>query len=534
LSEGISMSSDGRVVGTTNQSGIPLEPFYTAAPVEPPLPGTFPYTRGIHREMYRERLWTMRQYAGFATAAESNTRFRYLLERGQHGLSVAFDLPTQLGYDSDAPRAAGEVGKVGVAIDAVADMETLLDGVPLDKVTVSMTINAPAAILLAMLLVVARRRGIAWDALGGTVQNDILKEYVARGTYIFPPRPSMRLVTDVMSFCAQHVPQWNTISISGYHIREAGSSALQEIAFTLSNAKAYLGAAQAAGLDVDSVAPRVSFFWNAHNDFFEEIAKYRAARTLWAQIVRDEFGGRDPRSATMRFHAQTGGSTLTAQEPDNNVVRVAVQALAAVLGGTQSLHTNGKDEALGLPTQAAAQLALRTQQIIGYESGVADVVDPLAGSYYVETLTAALVDRARRLIAEVDALGGSVAAIESGWMQDRIADSAYRAQQSVERGETVIVGVNRFADPDADLVQTPFQEIDPAVEREQIERVRSYRAARDNGKAIQMLEHVRRAASSSENLVPHLVEALDAGATIGEICDALRSIFGMYGGEAVA
>src|ERR1700735_1625618 len=432
-----------------NASGIPIEAVYDAVegtPHDLGEPGVFPYGRGIYAGMYRGRLWTMRQYAGFATAAESNARYRYLLERGQTGLSVAFDLPTQLGYDSDAPAARGEVGKVGVAIDTVADMETLLDGVPLDRVTVSMTINAPAAILLALLLAVARRRGVPFERLGGTVQNDVLKEYVARGTYIYPPKPSMRLVTDVMSYCAREVPQWNAISVSGYHIREAGATAVQEIAFTLANGKAYLAAAREAGIVLDDVAPRISFFWNAHNDFFEEIAKFRAARYLWAHITRDEFGCRDPRSHMLRFHTQTGGSTLTAQEPENNVVRVTLQALAAVLGGTQSLHTNGKDEALALPTAESAKVALRTQQIIGYESGVTDVVDPLAGSYYVETLTTELIRAARSGIEEIDAMGGSIAAIESGWMQAQIADSAYFAQQAIERGERGVVGVNKFVE----------------------------------------------------------------------------------------
>src|SRR5579862_9518357 len=445
-----------------NSSGIPLKPAYDRTegrPHDPGEPGEFPYLRGVRKDMYRGRLWTMRQYAGFATAAESNARYRYLLERGTTGLSVAFDLPTQLGYDSDAPQARGEVGKVGVAIDSVADMEELLDGVPLDRVTVSMTINAPASILLALLLAVARRRGISFDKLGGTVQNDVLKEYVARGTYIYPPKPSMRLVTDVMSYCARQVPQWNSISISGYHIREAGSTAVEEIAFTLSNGKAYLEAARQAGIKLDDVAPRISFFWNAHNDFFEEIAKFRAARYLWAKIVRDDFGSADPRSQMLRFHTQTGGSTLTAQEPDNNVVRVTLQALAAVLGGTQSLHTNGKDEALALPTAESAKLALRTQQIIAYESGVADVVDPLAGSYYVETLTNELIERARAQIAEVDAMGGSIAAIESGWMQARIADSAYAAQKAIERGDQVVVGVNRFAERESDA-PIPLQRVE--------------------------------------------------------------------------
>jgi methylmalonyl-CoA mutase N-terminal domain/subunit len=514
-----------------NGSGIPLQPIYDG--IEGTRhdlgePGAFPYTRGIRADMYRGRLWTMRQYAGFATAAESNERYRYLLARGQTGLSVAFDLPTQLGYDSDAPQARGEVGKVGVAIDTIDDMETLFDGIPLDHVTVSMTINAPASILLAMVLAVARRRGIAFAKLGGTIQNDVLKEYVARGTYIYPPEPSMRLVTDVMAYCAREVPQWNTISISGYHIREAGSTAVEEIAFTLSNAKAYLRAARAAGIDLDSIAPRISFFWNAHNDFFEEVAKFRAARYLWAHITRDEFGCTDPRSQMLRFHAQTGGSTLTAQEPDNNVVRVTLQALAAVLGGTQSLHTNGKDEALALPTAASAQLALRTQQIIGYESGVADVVDPLAGSYYVESLTNELIGRARDLIAEVDALGGSVEAIESGWMQTRIADSAYTAQQAIERGESVIVGVNAFAQPDNDRVSIPLQRIDARVEHEQIDRLKAVRARRDGVTVETRLTAVRAAAGGRDNLMPHFVEAVDAGATLGEICNVLRDVFGVY------
>jgi methylmalonyl-CoA mutase N-terminal domain/subunit len=514
-----------------NASGIPIEPVYDRVEGEPHdlgEPGSFPYARGIRSDMYRGRLWTMRQYAGFATAAESNARYRYLLERGQTGLSVAFDLPTQLGYDSDAPQARGEIGKVGVAIDSVADMETLLDGIPLDRVTVSMTINAPASILLALLLAVARRRGIPFSTLGGTIQNDVLKEYAARGTYIYPPKPSMRLVTDVMAYCAREVPQWNTISISGYHIREAGSTAVEEIAFTLSNGKAYLRAARDAGIDLDEIAPRISFFWNAHNDFFEEIAKFRAARYLWAHVARDEFGCRNPRSQMLRFHTQTGGSTLTAQEPENNVVRVTLQALAAVLGGTQSLHTNGKDEALALPTSESAKIALRTQQIIGYESGVTDVVDPLAGSYYVESLTNDLIERAGALIAEVDALGGSVAAIESGWMQARIADSAYAAQQAIERGEAVVVGVNKFVDEEASAAALPLQRIDERVGREQIARLQAFRAARDAARVEASLRDVRTAASGSENLMPHFVDAVDAGATLGEICNVLRDVFGVY------
>jgi methylmalonyl-CoA mutase N-terminal domain/subunit len=525
----------GARVRAENDSGIALEPLYDASnrlaaeqALRSGAPGDYPYVRGIRRGGYRGRLWTMRQYAGFATAAESNARYRYLLERGTTGLSVAFDLPTQLGYDSDAALARGEVGRVGVAIDHVCDMETLFDGIPLADVTVSMTINAPASILFAMLLAVARRRGIAFDRLGGTIQNDVLKEYVARGTYIYPPKPSMRLVTDVMAYCAVEVPQWNTISISGYHIREAGSTAVEEIAFTLSNAKAYLRAASAAGLAIDTIAPRISFFWNAHNDFFEEIAKFRAARGLWAAIVRDEFGSQDPRSQMLRFHTQTGGSTLTAQEPDNNVVRVTLQALAAVLGGTQSLHTNGKDEALALPTAESARVALRTQQIIGYESGVADVVDPLAGSYYVEALTAELTQRARALIHEVDELGGSVEAIASGWMQARIADSAYRAQQAIERGAAVVVGVNEFVEPGALGVPMEVMKIDPDIERAQVARLQRYRRERDAAAVAARLAEVGAAARGTENLMPRFVEAVDAGATLGEICDVLRGVFGRH------
>jgi len=517
-------------------SGIPIDPVYDAVKGDAHdlgEPGAFPYGRGLHPSMYRKRLWTMRQYAGFATAAESNARYRYLLERGQTGLSVAFDLPTQLGYDSDAPQARGEVGKAGVAIDSIADMEMLFEGIPLDGVTVSMTINAPASILLALLLVVARRRGIPFEKLGGTVQNDVLKEYVARGTYIYPPRQSMRLVTDVMAYCAREVPQWNAISVSGYHIREAGSTAVEEIAFALANGKAYLLAARAAGIDLDAIAPRMSFFWNAHNDFFEEIAKFRAARYLWAHITRDEFGCADPRSQMLRFHTQTGGSTLTAQEPDNNVVRVTLQALAAVLGGTQSLHTNGKDEALALPTAESAKVALRTQQIVAYESGVADVADPLAGSYYVETLTNELIERAAALIAEVDALGGSIAAIESGWMQSRIADSAYAAQQAIERGDAVVVGVNAFVEPESGQARIPLQRIDERIEREQAERLRAVRAGRDGNAVRRRLEAVRAAAGGRDNLMPHFIEAVDSGATLGEICNVLRDVFGVYHAKEV-
>ncbi|MBC5829502.1 MAG: methylmalonyl-CoA mutase [Candidatus Eremiobacteraeota bacterium] len=512
-----------------NASGIPLSPVYEkiAGAHDDGPPGAFPYLRGIHPEMYRRKLWTMRQYAGFGSATESNRRFRYLLDSGTTGLSVAFDLPTQLGYDSDAPAASGEVGKVGVAIDSIADMEALFAEIPLDRVTVSMTINAPASIILAMLLAVARRRGVSFAQLGGTIQNDVLKEYVARGTYIYPPVPSMRLVTDVMAYCAREVPLWNTISVSGYHIREAGSTAVEEIAFTLANAKAYLQAAQAAGLHADVVAPRMSFFWNAHNDFFEEIAKFRAARYVWAHIARDEFGCKDPRSAMLRFHAQTGGSTLTAQEPDNNVVRVTIQALAAVLGGAQSLHTNGKDEALALPTAESARLALRTQQIIGYESGVADVVDPVGGSYYLETLTDQLIERIRALISQVDARGGSVAAIATGWMQTQISDSAYRAQQAIERAQTVVVGSNRFNDRGEDPAMS-LQRIDPRIEHEQVSRLEHVKALRNSGLVQQRLEDVRRAAAGSENLMPHFIEAVDVGATLGEVCDVLRAVFGVH------
>lgn len=469
----------------------------------------------------------MRQYAGFGTAAESNERYRYLLAAGTTGLSVAFDLPTQLGYDSDALPARGEVGKVGVAIDTIDDIETLFADIPLETVTVSMTINAPAAILLAFVLAVARRRGIAFSTLGGTIQNDVLKEYVARGTYIYPPTPSMRMVTDVMAYCADHVPLWNTISISGYHIREAGSTALQEIAFTLANAKAYVHAAARAGMDVDAIAPRISFFWNAHNDFFEEVAKFRAARAIWAEIVRTEFNARDPKSEMLRFHTQTGGSTLTAQEATNNVVRVTLQAFAAVLGGTQSLHTNGADEALGLPTAEAARVALRTQQIIAYESGVRDVVDPLAGSYYVEALTDALVRDAKALIAEIDERGGAVAVIESGWMQDQISESSYRAQQAIERGDAVVVGVNKFNE-DVGGVQIPIQRVDARVERDQVARLAAFKAARDGVLVAQRLADIRSAAAGTANLMPHFIEAVDAGATLGEICDVLRGVFGTH------
>ncbi|MDQ2817000.1 MAG: methylmalonyl-CoA mutase family protein [Candidatus Eremiobacteraeota bacterium] len=516
------------------ESGVPVKAVYTAADTldldlqSQPKPGEYPFTRGIKPEMYRKRLWTMRQYAGFASARQSNARYRYLLAHGQTGLSVAFDLPTQMGYDSDAPAAAGEVGRTGVAIDTVEDMEILFEDIPIEDVSVSMTINAPASILLALYLAVARRRGIAFDRLAGTSQNDILKEYAARGTYVYPPEPSMRLVVDLMRFCASRVPAWNTISVSGYHIREAGATAAQEIAFTLADARAYLAAAVGAGLNVETVGRRMSFFWNAHNDFFEEICKFRAARAMWAAIVREEFGARTLDAAVMRFHTQTGGSTLTAAEPENNVVRVTLQALAAVLGGTQSLHTNGKDEALALPTEESAKTALRTQQIIAYESGVPDVADPLGGAYYVERLTADLADAAKAIMAEIDSQGGAVAAIENGWMQARIADSAYAAQQLTETGRNVVVGVNRFVDGRTPLRPPPLHKIDAHFEREQTERLREFRARREEAEIHRQLGEIERSARSSAPLMPVFIDAVDAGCTLGEVCDALRRVFGVF------
>ncbi len=518
------------------ESGIEIKPYYGVGDVADlglgtqPAPGEFPYTRGIQKDMYRGRLWTMRQYAGFASAKESNARYRFLRARGQSGLSVAFDLPTQMGMDSDSPRAQGEVGRTGVAICTVEDMEALFDGIPQDEVSVSMTINAPAAVLLAFYLAVARRRSIPFVKLSGTSQNDILKEYAARGTYIYPPTPSMRLVIDLMRYCASDVPNWNTISVSGYHIREAGSTAVQELAFTLANGRAYLRAAVESGLDVDAIAPRMSFFWNAHNNFFEEIAKFRAARTLWAAIVRDEFAAESPKSWLMRFHTQTGGSTLTAQEPDNNVVRVALQALAAVLGGTQSLHTNGKDEALGLPTQASAKLALRTQQIIAHESGVADAGDPLGGSYFIERLTADIAAAASSIMAEVEKRGGAVAAIENGWIQAQIADSAYRAQRRVESGEDTIVGVNAFVDPDASTASGSVEvhRIDPSFERAQRESLAAFRARRNGEHVADRLAQIKRAADSGAPLMPAFIEAVDACCTLGEVCGVLRDVFSAH------
>jgi methylmalonyl-CoA mutase, N-terminal domain len=494
-------------------------------------PGEYPFTRGVRESMYRGRFWTMRQYAGFSTAAESNRRYRYLLERGTTGLSVAFDLPTQIGMDSDDPLARGEVGKVGVAIDSIEDMEILLEEIPLDEISMSMTINAPAAILLAMVLVVAERRGNDWSSLRGTVQNDILKEYAARGTYIFPPRPSLRLVTDMFEFCAEHVPNWNTISISGYHIREAGSTAAEELAFTLANAIEYVGSALERGLLVDDFAPRISFFFNAHNHFLEEVAKFRAARKLWARLMRERFGAKDPRSMMLRFHAQTAGSTLTAQQPENNAVRVAYQALAAVLGGCQSLHTNSRDEALALPTEDSVTLALRTQQILAWETGVADTADPLAGSYAVESLTLELEKQATELIDRIDSMGGALRAIESGWIQNEIAESAYRAQRDLEEDRSVIVGVNRFVEEEPRTL--PLLELDEEIEREQIDRTRAFRTSRDSDpeqaeNARAALHSLTDAAAGDRNLLPPIVDAVRASCTVGEIVRTLRETFGEH------
>jgi len=491
-------------------------------------PGAFPFTRGVQPSMYRGRPWTMRQYAGFADAAESNRRYRYLLSQGVSGLSVAFDLPTQIGYDSDHPLAAGEVGRVGVAIDSIEDMAALFDGIPLDRVSTSMTINATAIILLALYIAVAKRQGVAPSALAGTVQNDILKEYVARGTYIYPPRPSLRIVTDIIAFCDRELPQWNSISISGYHIREAGSTAVQEVAFTLAHATAYVQSAIDAGLDVNTFGQRVSFFFNAHNDFLEEIAKFRAARRLWARRMATRFGATNPRAQQLRFHTQTAGSTLTAQQPDNNIVRVALQALAAVLGGTQSLHCNGKDEALALPTEESATIALRTQQIILHESGVANTVDPVGGSYAIEEMTSRIEREASDLLDQIDRLGGTLAAIEAGYIQQQIQDAAYRAQQAIDSGESVVVGVNKFGDKAAPATATNVFRLDPDIEPRQIERVRAVRADRSQSEWHAALEAVVAAARGTANLVPPIVAAVEARATLGEIADVMRSVFGEH------
>ncbi len=513
-------------------SGIPVERLYVPEVIDDAymeklgFPGEYPYTRGVQPTMYRGRLWTMRQYAGFGSAEETNKRFRYLLEQGQTGLSVAFDLPTQIGYDSDDPMATGEVGKVGVAIDSLEDMETLFEGIPLDRVSTSMTINAPASVLLAMYIAVAEKQGVSSDKLSGTIQNDILKEYIARGTYIFPPKPSMRLITDIFAYCAKHVPKWNTISISGYHIREAGSTAVQEVAFTLADGIAYVEAALQAGLDIDQFAPQLSFFFNGHNNFFEEIAKFRAARRMWARLMRERYGAKNPKSWQFRVHTQTGGSTLTAQQPDNNIVRVTIQALAAVLGGTQSLHTNSRDEALALPTEESARIALRTQQIIAFESGVTDTVDPLAGSYYVEYLTDQIELRALEYMEKIEKMGGAVAAVEAGYMQREIHKQAYETQRKIESGEEKVVGMNCFRlenEPQPELLR-----VDPELGRKQTEKLKALRARRDNARVEQALAQLREAAQGTKNLMPPILECVRRYATIGEICGVLRQVFGEY------
>jgi methylmalonyl-CoA mutase N-terminal domain/subunit len=514
-------------------SGIELKPVYGPDELEgfDPArelgePGREPFTRGIYGEMYRTRLWTMRQYAGMATADETNRRFRYLLEHGQTGLSVAFDLPTQMGLDSDHPRAEGEVGKTGVAIDSIDDMHRLLDGLPLERVSTSMTINATAPILLLLYELVAEEHGIPATELSGTVQNDLLKEYAARGTYIYPPEPSMRLITDLFAYCGERIPKWNTISISGYHMREAGSTAVQEVAFTLANGIAYVQAALDAGLEVDAFAPRLSFFFACHMTFFEEVAKFRAARRMWARTMSERFGARDPKSLMLRTHTQTGGATLTAQQPENNIVRTALEALAAVFGGTQSLHTNSFDEALALPTEHAAKLALRTQQVIGFETGVTSVADPLGGSYLVEALTDEIEDRATAYLEKIDGMGGAVAAIEAGFYQDEIHEAAYAIQEGIESGERVIVGVNRFEDPDERLPD--LQAIDEEEVTRQVERVRALRAGRDDATVRRTLAAVEDAARGTTNLLPPMREALRARATLGEVSDVLRGVFGEY------
>ncbi len=514
-------------------SGIEIRSLYTEGDLDGwdaaerlGLPGEAPFTRGVYPSMYRGRLWTMRQYSGFGDAASTNQRFRFLLEAGQTGLSCAFDLPTQMGYDSDHPRAEGEVGKVGVAIDSIDDMRTLLAGIPLDTVTTSMTINSTAAILLLMYEIVAEEQGVASDRISGTIQNDLLKEYIARGTYVYPPKPSMRIITDIFGYCSENIPRWNTISISGYHIREAGSTAVQEIAFTIANAIAYVQAAIDAGLDVDDFAPRLSFFWNGHNHFFEEVAKFRASRRIWHRVMTERFGAKDPRSAMLRFHTQTGGSTLTAQQPVNNVVRVALQALAAVMGGTQSLHTNGFDEALSLPTEDAARLALRTQQIIGYEAGVTDTPDPLAGSYLVESMTDEIERLAWEYIERIDEMGGAVEAIEAHFQQDEIEQAAYEYTKSIDDDERVIVGLNRFTvdgEPEPDVFP-----IDPSLETSQRERLAAFKANRDMAQVSARLAEVSETARGTGNLLPPMKEALRVGATLGEVSDALREVFGTY------
>ena len=490
------------------------------------FPGQYPFTRGVKPDMYRGKLWTMRQYAGFGTATESNRRYKYLLEQGTTGLSVAFDLCTQIGYDSDHPMSKGEVGKVGVAIDSLEDMEKLFDGISLAEVSTSMTINAPAAILMAMYIAVAEKQGTDRKQLSGTIQNDILKEYFARGTYIFPPLPSMRLIVDTFAFCAEEIPKWNTISISGYHIREAGSTAAQEVGFTLSDGIAYVEAGLKAGLDIDTFGPQLSFFFSAHNDIFEEVAKFRAARRLWAKIMKERFGAKDKRSMMLRFHAQTGGSTLTAQQPDNNIIRVTIQTLAAVLGGTQSLHTNGKDEALGLPTEESARIALRTQQIVAHESGVTTTIDPFAGSYYVETKTTQIEEQASEYIDKIDSQGGMIAAIENGYVQSEIQKSAYKFQQEFEKGDRIVVGVNKFQmEEESDR---KILKVDLFIQEEQIEKIKRLRQNRDNNHVKRVLSDLRHAAQGSDNLMPSILNSVKTYATLGEICDVLREVFGEY------
>jgi len=513
-------------------SGIEVLPLYEAPPTAADYdetlgrPGEFPFTRGVYPGMYRDRLWTMRQYAGFGSAEETNARFRYLLQAGQTGLSVAFDLPTQMGYDSDHPRASSEVGRVGVAIDSLADMELLLKDIPLGEVSTSMTINATASILLLLYELVAEKQGVAPDRVSGTTQNDILKEYTARGTYIYPPKPSMRIITDLFAYCHDRLPRWNTISISGYHMREAGSTAVQEVAFTIADGIAYVEAALAAGLDVDDFAPRLSFFFACHMNFFEEVAKFRAARRLWAKVMRERFGAKNPRSLMLRFHTQTGGATLTAQQPENNIVRTALEALSAVLGGTQSLHTNSFDEALALPSEKAATIALRTQQVIGYESGIADSADPLGGSWLVESLTDEIETRASEYLERIDDMGGAVEAIETGWMKREIEDSAFRIAQGMEDGSRPIVGVNRFVRDTEEPVE--LHELDPELERRQVERLARVRDERDQGVVDKALAALEDAAEGDENLLYPMREALAAYATLGEVSDVLRRVFGEY------
>jgi methylmalonyl-CoA mutase N-terminal domain/subunit len=517
-----------------NTSGIPIKRLYTPLDnkemdyfSEVGFPSEYPFTRGVQPTMYRGRHWTMRQYAGFASAEESNRRYKFLLEQGQTGISVAFDLPTQIGYDSDHEMAMGEVGKVGVAIDSLLDVETLFDGIPLDKVSTSMTINAPAAILLAMYIAIAEQQGIPPEKLRGTIQNDILKEYSSRGTYIFPPKPSMRIVTDILSFCSGNVPQWNSISISGYHMREAGCTAVQEVAFTLANGIAYVEAALKAGLDVDAFGPTLSFFFCCHQDFFEEVAKFRAARRLWATIMKERFNAKNPRSMMIRFHTQTAGCTLTAQQPKNNIMRVAFQALSAVLGGTQSLHTNSMDEALCLPTEESVQIALRTQQVIGHELGVTDTVDPLAGSYYVESLTRDICERAKVYIKKIDDMGGSPEAIEKGYIQKEIQDSAFKYQREIEEEDRIVVGLNRFQMEEEKV--TGLLKVNPAVQIAQIENLKKLKSERDGNKADKSLAALKKGAQGDDNLMPLILESVKAYATLGEICDVLKEVFGEYG-----